>query len=194
MIRFVAIPAIAGTATTSDVPMRPAFPLQMYLCRFAITGAPMCLSVGCTKRARLCFRTRVPYSITPCTCPVPAPGHHHNCDARPLLIRKRNPTSIPVPHTPRPQIDTLGSWLRLASVDALTKLLPTAATIAATMLTVEHCHHPLALPALIAAVPLAFHGVLWAAGWTLADAQATGWVMPPTVGAVYSGGRSLPQG
>ncbi|KAG2448594.1 hypothetical protein HYH02_006485 [Chlamydomonas schloesseri] len=80
------------------------------------------------------------------------------------------------------QVDTLESWVHLLALDPLIKLLPAAATIAVLMLCVEHVSHPLALPALLTAIPLAFHGVLWAVGWDLARAQEAGWVMPPTKG------------
>ncbi|KAG2444838.1 hypothetical protein HXX76_001579 [Chlamydomonas incerta] len=80
------------------------------------------------------------------------------------------------------QVDTLVSWAHLLAPDPLIKLLPAAATITVLMLCVEHVSHPLALPALLTAIPLAFHGVLWAVGWDLARAQEAGWVMPPTKG------------
>lgn len=193
-VGLAAISAVAGTLTTSVVPMRPACcrhsspPWQRCLCRFAMTGTPTASCVqsrvpGLSHRDAAQKHTLPLFSTGTGALPQLGPPHPCTCEPR------RSP---PLP--PRPKIDTLSSWLRLASLDALTKLLPTAATIAATMLTVEHCRHPLALPALIAAVPLAFHGVLWAAGWSLADAQATGWVMPPTVGAVCLGGRGSPQG
>ncbi|KAG2496216.1 hypothetical protein HYH03_005814 [Edaphochlamys debaryana] len=81
------------------------------------------------------------------------------------------------------QVDTLVSWVHLCALDPLLKLLPAAATIAVLMLCVEHVSHPLALPGLLTAIPLAFHGVLWYIGWDMAKAQEAGWVMPPTEGS-----------
>lgn len=42
--------------------------------------------------------------------------------------------------------------------------------------------HPLALPFILLAIPAAFYGVLAAAGCSLADAQAAGWVPQPQEG------------
>ncbi|EFJ45005.1 hypothetical protein VOLCADRAFT_94701 [Volvox carteri f. nagariensis] len=80
------------------------------------------------------------------------------------------------------QVDTLISWSHLLAWDPLVKLLPTAASIAALMTCVAHVSHPLALPGLITAIPLTFHGVLWAGGWDLQAAQRAGWVMAPSSG------------
>lgn len=54
--------------------------------------------------------------------------------------------------------------------------------------SMEHCSHPLALPAVLTSIPLAFHAVLLAAGWSLADAQAAGWAMLPPVGGTRVAG------
>ncbi|GFR39589.1 hypothetical protein Agub_g49, partial [Astrephomene gubernaculifera] len=81
------------------------------------------------------------------------------------------------------QVDSLLSWTHLLAPGPALKLLPAAATIAVLMLCVARVHHPLALPGLLSAVPLAFHAVLWAVGWDLRRAQEEGWVMPPTAGA-----------
>jgi SulP family sulfate permease len=51
------------------------------------------------------------------------------------------------------------SWDRLLSVDAGLKLLPTFGTAAMLMYTLERFSHPLALPAVLLAIPLLFHAV-----------------------------------
>jgi SulP family sulfate permease len=86
------------------------------------------------------------------------------------------------------QVDTLLSWVHLLAADPAIKLVPTAASIAALMLCVEHVSHPLALPGVLTSIPLIFHGVLWAIGSDLQQAQQAGWVMKPTVRE--GGGRS----
>lgn len=78
-------------------------------------------------------------------------------------------------------IGSISSWAGLATWDAAIKLLPTLGSCAAMMLTLEHVSHPLGLPAVMAAIVLAFHGALLAAGVPLADAQAAGWAMEATV-------------
>ncbi len=79
------------------------------------------------------------------------------------------------------QVDTLSSWVNLLTWDAVLKLIPTLVTCVTLMLTMEHCPHPLALPAMLAAIPVLFRLVLLAAGVTVAQAQDAGWVMRPTV-------------
>lgn len=78
-------------------------------------------------------------------------------------------------------VDTLSSWAHLFALDPAIKLAPTLATLAVLLYVSGHVSHPLALPGALAAVPLLFHAVLKAAGWTLADAQAHGWAIIPTV-------------
>lgn len=78
-------------------------------------------------------------------------------------------------------IGPLSSWGALLAAGPLTKLAPTLATAFALMATLEHCSHPLALPSMLLAIPLAFHAVLALSGLSLQDAMAAGWVMQPPV-------------
>jgi hypothetical protein len=84
------------------------------------------------------------------------------------------------------QIDTLVSWGRIVSLDAAVKAVPTVSTALLMIWTMHRFSHPLVLPAVLFAVPLAFHCVLYLAGWSLTDAQAGGWVIPPTVSSVLA--------
>lgn len=82
------------------------------------------------------------------------------------------------------------SWAGLASWAALGKLLPTLASCAAFVLTMEHITHPLGLPAVMVAINLAFHGTLlvggggvglwvhnlWVGGWVVGPQLVAGWV------------------
>ena len=52
----------------------------------------------------------------------------------------------------------------------------------------EHVSHPLALPGVLVAVPLAFHAVRLGCGMSLKAAEEAGWVLPPTVGGGGGGG------
>lgn len=78
-------------------------------------------------------------------------------------------------------IDSLASWINLFQPIPLLKCLPTVLSCAFIMLTLEMVHHPLALPSLLVGLVVIFHTVLWAAGFSLDEAQASGWVLPPAV-------------
>lgn len=67
------------------------------------------------------------------------------------------------------------------------RVLPTLGSCALMMLTTRHCKHPLALPATLALIVAAFHLVLLAAGVSLEQAQAAGWVLKAAVGAWWLG-------
>jgi hypothetical protein len=43
------------------------------------------------------------------------------------------------------------------------------------------CSHPLALPAVLVTIPLIFHAVRLAAGWSMEDVQEAGWALQPPV-------------
>lgn len=49
------------------------------------------------------------------------------------------------------------------------------------MVTMARCKHPLALPGVLVLIVAAFHCVLLAAGVSLEQAQADGWVLKPAV-------------
>lgn len=59
------------------------------------------------------------------------------------------------------------------------------------MLTMARCKHPLALPAVLAAIVLAFHAALWGLGVSLEQAQDAGWVLKPAVS--WFGGQMVDQ-
>lgn len=63
----------------------------------------------------------------------------------------------------------------------LLRVLPTLGSTALMMATMARCKHPLALPAVLAAIVLAFHAALWALGVSLEQAQEAGWVLKPAV-------------
>ncbi|KAL4452289.1 hypothetical protein ABPG75_007951 [Micractinium tetrahymenae] len=74
------------------------------------------------------------------------------------------------------QIRSLASWRQLADTQVLLKLAPALALVLLISLVMHRIRSPLALPALMLAAPLAFYGVLYACGLSLADARAAGWV------------------
>jgi hypothetical protein len=76
------------------------------------------------------------------------------------------------------------SWASLFHAQPLLKALPTLLSCATMMLTIKRSASPLALPAVLVGIVLAFHAVLWGLGLTLADAQRGGWVMKPSVRGV----------
>ncbi|GAB4817875.1 hypothetical protein N2152v2_004921 [Parachlorella kessleri] len=80
-------------------------------------------------------------------------------------------------------IDTIPSWAHLASWDALCKLLPTLASCAAMMITLEKVAHPLGLPAVMVSIVAAFHLTLLGLGVTLKQAQHAGWAMEAPEGS-----------
>ena len=86
------------------------------------------------------------------------------------------------------QLNKVAQWLDILHLDPFIKIVPLIITTVILILTMEHFTHPLVLPGVLAAIPLVFHGVLLAAGWTLEQAQETGWAMKPTV----SHGTRLP--
>ena len=79
------------------------------------------------------------------------------------------------------QLNKVAQWLDILHIDPFIKIVPLIVTTVILILTMEHFTHPLVLPGVLAAIPLVFHGVLLAAGWTLEQAQETGWAMKPTV-------------
>lgn len=94
---------------------------------------------------------------------------------------------------PPPHILAL-SWANLASVDALTKLVPAVLSTLAMIMTMEHFNHPLALSGVLTAIVLAFHAGRLLLGWSLEDAMDKGWVLRPAV-SLWGGGvtvRNLP--
>ncbi|KAL6781953.1 hypothetical protein ACKKBF_B10080 [Auxenochlorella protothecoides x Auxenochlorella symbiontica] len=79
-------------------------------------------------------------------------------------------------------IDTISSWANLASVDALTKLVPAVLSTLAMIMTMEHFNHPLALSGVLTTIVLAFHAGRLLLGWSLEDAMDRGWVLRPAEG------------
>lgn len=91
-------------------------------------------------------------------------------------------TRLPAPAPgPCPPPSHLCSWVQLADWVALGKLVPTLGACAAMMLTHSRVAHPLGLPAVMAAIVLAFHATLLALGVSLERAQELGWAMRATV-------------
>ena len=107
------------------------------------------------------------------------------------------------------QVSSLSSWAQLASVDSLWKLAPALAMVACIIVVMHRCRRalrglpcacwplapavleqsagalrrsPLALPALLLAVPALFYVALFAAGLSLEDARQAGWVSKPQPG------------
>lgn len=76
-------------------------------------------------------------------------------------------------------ISSIVSWGGLFQRLALIKLLPTVASCAAIMLTLQKAKHPLALPSVLILLIGIFHIVRLAMGMSLEDAEKSGWVMPP---------------
>ena len=93
-------------------------------------------------------------------CVLPRAGEHQACV-----------TSAPPPLSPLPrasQVDSFSSWAHLLARDPAIKLLP---VLGATLLmygTMKFGTHPLALPAVLLAIPAGFHVVLLATHTTLA--------------------------
>ena len=69
------------------------------------------------------------------------------------------------------QIDNFVQWIDVFKPDPLIKCLPLAGATIVFILTVEHLSHPLALPAGLVAVPLAFYGILLALGIPLTQVK-----------------------
>ena len=80
-----------------------------------------------------------------------------------------------------PQIDSFASWTNLGSADALTKLGPALGSTLALLATLKLGRNPLLLPAVLLAIPAAFHLLLWAAGISRQQAADDGWTMQPEV-------------
>lgn len=76
----------------------------------------------------------------------------------------------------RLQIESLASWAKLASAGPFIRFLPAMGSTLLLWAVLSHVRSPLALPATLAAIPAAFYTVLLAAGLSLGDAQAAGWV------------------
>ena len=87
----------------------------------------------------------------------------------------------PAPTSPIRPARPPRSWVNLWSVDAVLKLLPTLASCAAMIFTLEHFSHPLALPGTLLSINLLFHAVRMAMGATLEDCMDHGWVLRPAV-------------
>jgi hypothetical protein len=77
------------------------------------------------------------------------------------------------------QVEGLTSWMVLASRGPFLRFLPAFASTLVLWAVLQHARNPLALPATLLAIPLAFYAVLFAADVSLADAQAAGWVPQP---------------
>ncbi|KAI8470530.1 MAG: hypothetical protein J3K34DRAFT_255209 [Monoraphidium minutum] len=77
------------------------------------------------------------------------------------------------------QVGSFSSWLNLFARDPLIKLAPTVVSALVLMLTMTRARSPWALPAVLVALPLAFHAVLLATGITLEQAQDAGWALKP---------------
>lgn len=71
------------------------------------------------------------------------------------------------------------TWLQLAEPDALLKLAPAVVMCAMLALVLRRVRSPLALPALMLSVPVAFYLVLLVAGVPLDAARDAGWVAKP---------------
>lgn len=79
------------------------------------------------------------------------------------------------------EVDSFSSWANLFAKDPAIKFVPTVAATAAMYLTMNYVSHPLALPAVLLAIPLGFHAVLLATRTSLQQAADLGWVMQPEV-------------
>ena len=79
------------------------------------------------------------------------------------------------------QLDSLEGFRQLLTLETLCFLAPCLASCAAIIAAMRLGRSPLILPAVLAAIPAAFHLVLLAGGWSLADAQNAGWVAKPAV-------------
>ena len=80
------------------------------------------------------------------------------------------------------QIDSLSAWLDILTLESLQFLAPCVASCALILTAMRKARSPLVLPGVLAAIPLAFHAVLLAGGWSLTDAQNAGWVAKAAVG------------
>lgn len=87
------------------------------------------------------------------------------------------------------QFPTVQSLAQLADAGVLARLLPAVALCVAITVVTRRFRSPYALPALLLATPLLFYAALAAAGMSLADAQAAGWVTRPQVGEAAVFGR-----
>jgi hypothetical protein len=90
-------------------------------------------------------------------------------------------------------IGGLATWAQLWNWEAAVKLVPTVASCLAMIATLEHFSHPLALPAVLAAINLLFHAVRLALGVSMATAMDHQWVIRPAVSErgkrrLYGGG------
>ncbi len=80
------------------------------------------------------------------------------------------------------RIASPASWIALCQDrGALLLLAPAVLTWLVLWVGTARFRHPLALPLLLCAVPLVFYAVLYGMGYTLEDAQRSGWVKPPSV-------------
>ena len=77
------------------------------------------------------------------------------------------------------QVEGLTSWVLLAQRGPFLRFLPALGSTLILWAVLQHARNPLALPATLLAIPLAFYAVLYAAGVSLADAQAAAWVPQP---------------
>ena len=74
------------------------------------------------------------------------------------------------------QVESLLSWANLAHTGPFVRFLPALVSTFVLWGVLSHVRNPLALPATLVAIPAVFYAVLLAAGISLADAQAAGWV------------------
>lgn len=81
------------------------------------------------------------------------------------------------------QVDSFPSWANLGTRDALTKFAAALGTTLLLLATLKFGRNPLLLPAVLLAVPAAFHVALAAAGTSLQQAADAGWTMQPEVGS-----------
>ena len=77
------------------------------------------------------------------------------------------------------QVEGLTSWVLLARRGPFLGFLPGLASTLVLWAVLQHARNPLALPATLLAIPVAFYAVLLSTGVSLADAQAAGWVPQP---------------
>lgn len=82
--------------------------------------------------------------------------------------------------------------MQLASPNALLHLAPALALALLLALVLRRARSPYALPALLLAVPAAFHLALLVAGVSLEEARAGGWVTPAQVRREPAGGSTAP--
>lgn len=82
----------------------------------------------------------------------------------------------------RAQVDSFPSWANLGTRDALTKLGPALGSTLLLFATLKLGRNPLLLPAVLLAIPAAFHVALAATGTSLQQAADAGWTMQPEVG------------